>query len=138
MTLNPITLNPIQIKAVLIAIAAALAIMLSLTIWALLERSGRLGCKVDLVQARDQVKVLADRLEDQTKAINDLGQATANGRLELRQMVARVTGEHSKTRQTVAQLEKAIQAPTPIGADGRAKDCRDAIREWRESRKAAP
>lgn len=134
--MNPLTLNPLQIKFALVGICLGIAAMGSLTIWALLERNGRLECKVELVQARDQVQVLAASLAEQNKAIQELGQATARGRLELRQIVERIDKGHASTRQAVQDLEKKIKDPTPRRADGSLKDCRDALKEWRDERRS--
>lgn len=133
--LNPLTLNPLQIKLAAIGAMLVAAALAGLTIWALMERSGRLECKVELVAARDQVDVLAHLLDEQTKSINDLGAATRRARTELRGLVAKVDAQHEETRRRVAELEQSVKSPTPRAADGRLFDCRDAIRIWREELK---
>ena len=132
--MNPLTLNPLQIKLALVGIGLAFAAMSSLMIWALLERNGRLDCKIDLVRTVDQVDVLVARLEDQSKSIDDLAAATRNSREAMRGLVGQIGLEHQATRKTVAELERQLKAPTGRRADGSLKDCRDAIREWREER----
>lgn len=127
-----LTLNPLQLKLAAAGAIAAAAAIGSLTIWALLERSGRLECKVELVRAQDQVDVLAAVLDEQTQSIKDLGKATARSRVELRGMVAAIAEQNKQTRDQVAGLEASLKAPTPRAADGRVFDCRDAIRQWRE------
>lgn len=130
--MNPLTLNPLQIKLALIAGGLVVIALLGLTSWALLERSGRLECKVDLVRSRDQVDVLAKALKEQTASILELGQATARARGELRAIIDKIAADNRLTRDQVAQLERSLNAPTPKAADGRVFDCRDALRIWRE------
>jgi hypothetical protein len=118
-----------QLKlAGVVAIAAALA---GLSIWALLERSGRLEAKVDLQRAVDQVAVLARSIDGQNKSIQGLVDATAASRGELEAVLGAIGKQHASTRASVARLEASLQAPTPKAPDGRELDCRDAIGEWR-------
>lgn len=120
------------LKAALAGAAIAAAALAGTTIWALLERSGRLTCKVELQRAVDQVAVLAGAIREQSGAINDLGQATASGRAELRGLVERVGKQHAGTAAGVARLEAELRQKTPAKADGTPQDCRDALKRWRE------
>jgi hypothetical protein len=114
-----------------IGIAAALA---GLSIWALAERAGRLECKVELQRAIDQVAVLAGAVRDQGQAIDKLGQASSATQLELRRRLEQLGRAGAGAQAAIDRLEAAVRAPAPKRADGSAKDCRDALKEWRAER----
>lgn len=133
--MNPITFNPLQLKLLAVGAVLAAAAIGSLTIWALLERNGRLECKVDLVQERAQLAVISRDLREQSAAIAELAQGTARGRRELREIVERIEKGHAATRAGVDRLEKAVNDPTPRRADGALKGCLEALQEWREERR---
>jgi hypothetical protein len=118
-------------KALLGALAIMTAIAVGLGVWALFERAGRLECKVELVAAVDQVKVLADSLERQSEAIDKLGRATAGvvdrtGRI-LGQLELAAAGD----RKTISSLRSQLETKTPLAADGTLKGCADYLKEWR-------
>lgn len=122
---NPLTINPLQIKLALIGAGLVVIALLSLTTWALLERSGRLECKVELVEAKDQVAVLSSKLEDQTKSINNLSALTAKLIARTGLTLDKIDKLHENDRVTVAGLEALIKK----GANG--KSCADYLKEWR-------
>jgi hypothetical protein len=126
-----VILEGLKLKLAAGAAIAAVAACASLTIWALLERSGRLEAKVELQRAVDQVAVLARSIDGQNESIQGLVDATAASRGELEAVLGAIGKQHASTRASVARLEASLQAPTPKAPDGRELDCRDAIGEWR-------
>lgn len=120
----------LQLKALIAGAIAALVACLALTAWALLERSGRLDCKVDLVAARAQVAVLSDQLKRQGKAVIDHAAVGAAVQGALRDDFDRIlaaAGKRDPTLQEIRALLKHDRRP-----DGTAKDCKDA---WAEIQK---
>jgi hypothetical protein len=124
-------LNPLQIKLALVGAALAAVAMLSLTVWALLERSAKLSCRVELVVAKDQVAVLSDKIEVQNKSLQKLEATTAQILKRTGLTLEQLAKQHEGTRKTVADLESKIASATPKNADGSAKGCADYLKEWR-------
>lgn len=119
--------------------AAVLALAIaSLTVWAVLERAGKLSAQVELERkntelqrAVDQVGVLALTVKAQSRSIDFLAAATTNGRRELREIMADIKRRQAGTVELVNRLELAIAGATPTRPDGSPQDCRDALTAWR-------
>jgi uncharacterized protein HemX len=124
-------LSELEAKLALGALALMTAIAAGLGVWALLERAGRLECKVELVQAIDQGKVLEAALERQSKAIDKVAAQSAAVIARTGRILDTIETEHLKTRQTIDGLELVLASATPTGEDGKIKTCADALREWR-------
>lgn len=140
--MNPLTLNPLQIKLALVGLALGAIVVLGLTSWAFYERAGRFSAQVELEKrntqlqkAVDQVAVLAELVKAQTASIDLLGQATSRGRQELRDMLDELTRSQAAAQNLVKRLETNLAGGTPKRKDGTLEDCRDAIREWKEELK---
>ncbi|HJT63130.1 MAG TPA: hypothetical protein VJ797_15780 [Burkholderiales bacterium] len=96
----------------------------ALTAWALLERTFRLDCKVELVTARAQAKVLSDALERQNAGVDALDKTGKAIIAEARRTLTAIRAEGRKRDPELAEIKAILANPTPTGADcGRA---------WRE------
>lgn len=109
-------LNPLQIKLALVGVAAAAVMMLSLTAWALWERSSRLSCEVARVQIEAAYTVLADKVKQQNTAVIDLGKRGAAAREVSRQATIKAEAKAKEREAEIALLRLAAAAPTPQGA----------------------
>jgi hypothetical protein len=92
--------GPARLKALLIGAAALAVLCLSLTTWALLERSGRLSCAAEAAKLEGQISVLSATVETQNTAIAGWKKAAevqqakgADARKAADQFVARVRPE---------------------------------------------
>lgn len=103
-----------------------------LTGWALLERSGRLGCKAELVTAQAQIAVLSDTITRQNAGIQaaaDAGAAAQEGVANLLEAARKLSAAGSALGNTIAHARGVIGKPPPKRPDGKDVDCTDA---WRE------
>lgn len=124
-------IGALKAKLELAALIGAAAAIVGLAGWAMLERAGRLACKVDLVEARDQVKVLAATLERQGKSIDALAGQTKAIADRTGKILDGLERESARTRQTIEELELQLAAAPAANADGSAKGCADYLKEWR-------
>lgn len=123
----------LQLKALIVGAIAALVACMALTTWALLERSGRLSLKVELVRCEAQKAVLVDQLNRQSRAVIDHGQVGAAVQAALR-------GDLDKLLAAAGRRDPGLQELTELiknnkRADGSAKDCADAWAEIEKRRK---
>ena len=125
----------LRLKLMLIAAAAMAALCLGLTTWALLERSGRLSLKVDVVRLEDQVKILSAALKRQSVAILDHAAIGNAIRADIRGELDRLAAAAGKRDPVLLELEALIRKGSKR-PDGTAADCRDAWREF--ERRARP
>jgi len=123
----------LQLKALIVGAAVMAIACLGLTTWALLERSGRLSCKVDVVRLEDQVKVLADQLKRQSAAVIDHAAIGAAVQAAIRGDLDKIGKLISKSDPKLLELERLIKQ-RQLRADGKPVDCGDA---WREIEKRA-
>ena len=124
-------LEEIKARASAIAAIAAAAVIVAAAGWALLERAGRLQCEAHLVEARDQVKVLADKLERQGKAIEALSSATLGVQADTGRLLDELERQGEASRAALGGLKRQLAAPTPRKDDGSTKGCADYLKEWR-------
>jgi hypothetical protein len=120
-------LDGLKLNLAAIGAAAAAAAIAGVSTWALIERAGRLECKVERTRALDQVEVLAAAVRDQGASIERLGAQTGQAQLELRRRLEAIAKQGAAAQALVDRLEQSIEAPTPAAAD-----CRSAIEAWRE------
>lgn len=126
--------SPLRLKALIIGAVALAAVCLALITWALIERSGRLGCRVDVVrlegkvtQLEGQVDVLADKIRTQNTAIDGWRLAAEKqkgvgdvARAAAAQTAAKIQPELDRLRDLVAKT-----------ATGAAQSCAAAAAEVR-------
>lgn len=109
-----------------------------LTGWALLERSGRLDCRAELVTAKAQVAVLSDSIARQNAGIQaavDAGAAAQEGVASLLAAARALTAAGSALGNTIAHARGIVGKPVPKRLDGKDVDCTDAWREIEGVRK---
>jgi len=122
----------LRLKALLIAAAAMLLACLALTTWALIERSGRLSCKIETVELSAQVKVLSASLERQNTGIDATIAAGNDARAAIRLLLV-AAGKLAAGRQSIIDEVNGILAkPTPTKPDGKPYGCDEA---WSEIEK---
>lgn len=127
--------GPAKLKALLIGAVVMIAVCLALTVWALLERSGRLDCRVELVTAQAQIAVLSDSLNRQNagiKATEEAGKAAQQGVADLLSAARKLSAAGTSLGNTIAHARDVIGKPAPKRPDGKDKDCADAWREIQE------
>lgn len=130
--------SPLRLKALIIGAVALAAVCLALVTWALLERSGRLGCKVDVVRLEGevtrlhgQIDVLADKIATQNTAID--GWKAAAEKQKGVGDVARAAAEKTAARiQPELERLRDLMSKTAAGA---ARSCADAAAEVRRGLK---
>lgn len=123
--------GPGRLKGLLIGAAALLLVALALSVWALIERSGRQSLEIEAVALRDQQRVLADslgRCNDGVARAAEAGRASVTETKRLLGMAERAMERTAAAREEIRGI---VKAPTPVRADGKAKDCGDA---WGEIR----
>jgi hypothetical protein len=116
----------LRLKALLIAAAVMVMVCMALMTWALLERSGRLSCKVETVALSAQVEVLSASIGRQNEGIDDVRQATQDARAATAAMLA-AAGKLAAARQSVIdEMHGVLAKPTPLRSDGKPAGCDDA------------
>lgn len=127
--------TPARLKGLVVGAIALAAVCLALVTWALLERSGRLGCKVDVVRLegevdrlKGQIDVLADKIATQNAAI-DGWKAAADRQAGVGQ-AARAAADAAAARiQPEIERLRGLVSGMPAGA---ARACADAAAEVRK------
>lgn len=108
-----------------------LVIILALTAWALFERSGRLSLKVEVVTLRAQTDVLADSLGRCNAGVERLGKAGEGAIAETKRLLAMAERAMERTAALRNEARAIVSKPPPTRADGKPKDCGDALAEIR-------
>ena len=111
-----------------IAAAAIVALIGSLVIWALLERSGRLSCAARAAELEAAYGVLADAAKRQSAAVAELEAKADAARDKGRQATIVATTEAKPQQAIVDAVALRLAAPTPTG-----KGCREALAEIRSA-----
>lgn len=132
--MNPLTLNPLQIKLAIAGILAVAAVVSSLTAWAFFERSRYFECQATVAPIVAQVEILSDKLEQQSDAIRGYAAISARALERGEQLLAAARADAAKHAAQVARLESLLKAGS-ARPDGSSKTCADARREIREARK---
>lgn len=93
--------------------------------WAMIERSGRLSAKNEVVELRGALELRDERIREQNRSLQALGNATvaANARAQL--LASMRARENAPLVAMISKLEERI------AAGAQQKGCRDALREWR-------
>lgn len=119
--------NPLQIKAMIVAAALAAIAILALLVWGLYWRGEYRECKVENTALTGQVAVLADKLDTQSKAIQD-NAATGQAALAVgRQLLAEARKKNPAPG--AAKSDAAASGPAQPG-----KGCPDAWTEIESGR----
>lgn len=119
----------LRLKALLIGAAVLAAICLALVTWALLERSGRLSLKVEVVALEAQKDVLAEAIGRQNEGVERTAKAGADAVAETRRLLGMVETGLLRTAAMRDEARSIISKPPPLRADGKPKDCADALGE---------
>jgi hypothetical protein len=97
-----------------------------LTIWALLERSGRLDCAAHLAEFKAAYAQLAGAAQRQSAAVADLDAKGAAARAAGRQAAIAAAAEAKVRQGEIEALRAAASAAAPAGAG-----CREALERIR-------
>lgn len=127
--LGPVAL--LRLKALLIGAAALAAVCLGLTTWALLERSGRLSLKVDIVECRAQRDVLSGAISRQNEGVDRTAKAGEAAIAETRRLLGMAERALERNQAVREEIRSIVSKPTPTRPDGKPKDCGDALTEIR-------
>lgn len=119
----------LRLKALVIVAMALLAAFLLVATWALLERSGRLSLKVEVVTLRAQTAVLADSLKRCNDGVARLGEAGQGAIAETKRLLGMAERALERNAAVRDEIKGIVRAPTPVRPDGKAKDCGDALAE---------
>jgi hypothetical protein len=111
----------------IVALGLAGAVV-ALVLWALLERSGRLGCEADKAELEAAYNVLAETAKRQSRAVADLEARGAQARAAGRQAAIAAAAEARARESKIDALSASLAAPTPAG-----KGCREALDEIRRA-----
>lgn len=130
-TLLALFSTPARLQGLIIAAIAMLALILGLTTWALLERSGRLSAKVELVRAQDQAKVWEDAAGRCTASVKSLGEAGQGAIAETKRLLGLVEVGIKKQAALRDEARDIVKKPPPTRPDGKPRDCADALAEIR-------
>lgn len=115
-------------RAAIIALGLTCA---ALAGWALIERSGRLSLKVEVVTLKAQTDVLADALTRCNTSIENAAKAGDAAVAESRRLVGLAEAAFKRTEALRADIRGIVSKPTPVRPDGKPKDCGDALAEIR-------
>lgn len=91
-----------------------------LTGWALLERSGRMSCKAELVTARAQIAVLSDTIVRQNAGIQaaaDAGAAAQESVGKMLEAARKLTAAGTRLGDSIGHAKGVLGKPAPKGAD---------------------
>lgn len=122
----------LRLKAMLIGAAVLALLCLSLTVWALLERSGRLSCEVESVKLASQVEILNASIERQNKGIDATVKAGEEARAATRKLIAQANRIAAGNQALIDETRGILSRPPPLRPDGKPSDCNDA---WAEIEK---
>ena len=128
--------GPARLKGLMIGAAALLVIALALTTWALLERSGRYAAERDAQRFKDQSQVLADSLGRCNAGVAAAARAGTAAQADVKRLLGMAETAMLKTAALREEARGIISKPPPVRADGKPKDCSDALGEIRQ--KARP
>jgi hypothetical protein len=129
-TAGPATV--LRLKALLVAALAMLAACLALTVWALIERSGRQSCEIENVQLEIQVQVLGVAIERQNAGVDAVNKAGVAVQAGVKQLLAAADRANAGRASLLGDIREVLNRPTPTRADGKPAGCEDA---WLEIEK---
>lgn len=119
-------MNPMMLKWGGVAL-----VVLSLTTWALWERSGKLEALNDVVSLQGTVALRDQTIEWQNSAVAALATASTAAEGELARLRAVRKKTNAPLAKKVEDLETAIAMPAPQGPGIKLRSCGDALNEWR-------
>jgi hypothetical protein len=124
----------LRLKALLIGALLMLAACLGLTVWALIERSGKLSAEKDLAVSAAQIGVLSASLNRQNASIEAVRSAGAAATAGARELVAAAKLANANNASLVLSVREVLNRPAPTKPDGTTAGCEDA---WRDIERAA-
>ncbi len=124
--------TPLRLKALIIGALAMVAVCLALTAWALLERAGRMEAKAELVVAQTQAQVWEGAAGRCTASVQELGAGGAAAIGETKRLLEMAGRMLERTAAVREEIRVIVKAPPPVRADGKPKDCADALGEIRK------
>lgn len=110
----------------LIKLLGALALILSLCSWALLERSGKLSAQKEVVTVQGKLNLSEERVREQSRGVTALGNATVAANARAVELAAQHKGQNAAHDVKIVELEKKLAAKLDEG-----KDCKAALQAWR-------
>lgn len=122
----------IRLQALIIAALAMAVMILGLTTWALLERSGRLSAKVELVAAQAQAQAweaAAGRCTASVENAAKIGRETVDA---TRELLRKADAAYARNAGLIADIRTIVSKPPPVRTDGKPKDCTDALGEIKQ------
>lgn len=123
--------TPLRLKTLVIGAMALAVLLLAMLTWALLERSGRLELKVEVVTLKVQQDVLSDALARCNTSIENAAKAGDAAVAETRRLVGIAEKAFARTESLRTDIRSILSKPAPARADGKPKDCADALTEIR-------
>jgi hypothetical protein len=120
-----------RLQALVIAAAAMLAMILALTTWALIERSGKYAAERDAEHFKAQSDVLADSLGRCNAGVENAAKAGTAAIGETKRLLAMAETALLKNAAVRDEIRGIVSRPPPMRADGKPKDCADALGEIR-------
>lgn len=124
--------TPLRLKALLIGAGVMALVCMSLLTWALWERSSRLSLEVEAVTLRGQNQVLADSLGRCNAGVEATAKAGTAALADMKRLVALAEREAARTAALRTEIKGIVNRPAPKRADGKPKDCTDAMSEIRQ------
>lgn len=124
--------GPARLQALLIGALALAVVCLSLFAWAMIERSGRLSLKVEVVTLKAQTDVLADSLGRCNAGVENAAKAGAAAVGETKRLLSMAERMLERTAAAREEIRQIVSKPPPVRADGKPKDCVDALAEIRK------
>lgn len=124
--------TPLRLKALLIGAAVMALVCMTLLVWALWERSSRLSLEVEAVTLRGQNQVLADSLGRCNAGVEAAAKAGTAALADMKRLVAIAEKAAERTAALRNEIKGIVNRPAPKRADGKPKDCTDAMSEIRQ------
>jgi hypothetical protein len=122
--------GPARLQALLIAALALIALCLSLTVWALIERTWRLQDAAELATLKaQQAQVLADSLGRCNAGVENAAKAGVAAVADTKRLLGMAEVAMQKTAALREEARAIVSKAPPARADGKAKDCTDALAE---------
>jgi hypothetical protein len=121
--------GPARLQALLIAALALIALCLSLTVWALIERTWRLQDAAELATLKAQQAVLADSLGRCNAGVENAAKAGVAAVADTKRLLGMAEVAMQKTAALREEARAIVSKAPPARADGKAKDCTDALAE---------
>lgn len=124
--------TPARLQGLIIAAGVMIVMMMSLTIWALWEQSGRHQAETEAATMKAQSQALADSLGRCNAGVEAAAKAGQLAVGETRRLLGMAETALLKTAALREEARAIVGKPAPVRADGKIKDCSDALAEIRK------